>query len=92
MIRSLNHRGLQALWEKGDGSKLDRRMVHRITRRLDALDAAIRPQDMDQPGFDFHALTGKRRGTFTVHVNGPWCVTFRWDGTDATRVDLQQYH
>ncbi len=92
MIRSFNHRGLKALWEKGDGSKLDRRMVNRITRRLDALDAVIRPQDMDQPGFDFHALTGKRRGTYTVHVNGPWCVTFRWDGTGATHVDLEQYH
>jgi toxin HigB-1 len=71
MIRSFNHRGLKALWENSDGSKLDGRMMDRITRRLDALDAVIRPQEMDQPGFDFHTLTGKRRGRYTVHVNRP---------------------
>jgi len=27
-----------------------------------------------------------------VHVNGPWCLTFAWDGEDAVRVDLEQYH
>lgn len=44
------------------------------------------------PGFDYHPLSGKRSGVYTVHVNGPWCVTFAWDGTDAIRVDLEQYH
>ena len=67
-------------------------MVDRILRRLDALDAAADPEDMKIPGFDFHPLSGRRQGTYSVHVNGPWCVTFGWDGTDAIRVDLEQYH
>jgi plasmid maintenance system killer protein len=24
-------------------------------------------------------------------VNGPWCLTFEWEGEDAIRVDLEQY-
>lgn len=92
MIRSFKSRPLQALWEKDDRSRIDARLVDRILRRLDALNAAMRPDEMSQPGFDFHALRGKRRGVYTVHVNGPWCVTFEWDGTDAVRVDLEQYH
>ncbi|RUZ51255.1 plasmid maintenance system killer, partial [Mesorhizobium sp. M7A.F.Ca.CA.004.05.2.1] len=28
----------------------------------------------------------------TVHVNGPWCITFEFDGKDAARVDFEQYH
>jgi toxin HigB-1 len=67
-------------------------MVERILRRLDALDAVGSAEEMNVPGFDFHRLSGKRQGVYTVHVNGPWCVTFEWDGTDAIRVDLEQYH
>jgi proteic killer suppression protein len=27
-----------------------------------------------------------------VHVNGPWCLTFEFDGNDAAHVDFEQYH
>jgi proteic killer suppression protein len=67
-------------------------MVDRLLRRLDALDAAAMPEELNQPGFNFHALSGNRQGTYTVHINGPWCLTFEWDGADAIRVDLEQYH
>jgi proteic killer suppression protein len=29
---------------------------------------------------------------YTVHVNGPWCITFEFEGGDVYRVDLEQYH
>jgi plasmid maintenance system killer protein len=29
---------------------------------------------------------------YTVHVNGPWCITFEFDDGDALRVDFEQYH
>jgi toxin HigB-1 len=92
MIRSFKSRALKGLWEQDDRSKIDARLVDRIIRRLDALDSAARPEEMDQPGFGFHPLSRKRRGVYTVHVNGPWCITFEWDGVDAVRVDLEQYH
>jgi proteic killer suppression protein len=25
-------------------------------------------------------------------VNGPWCITFEFEGGDGYRVDLEQYH
>ena len=92
MIRSFKSRALRALWEKTDRAKLDARMADRILRRLDVLDAAERPEEMNKPGFNFHRLSGSRAGTYSVHVNGPWCLTFEWDGTDAIRVNLEQYH
>lgn len=27
-----------------------------------------------------------------VHVNGPWCITFKWIEGEVWRVDLEQYH
>ena len=90
MIRTFQSRALNALWHRGDASKIRPDLVERIKRRLSALDSAGRPADMDVPGFDFHRLRGKPV-RWSVHINGPWCITFEWEGDDAVRVDLEQY-
>lgn len=92
MIRTFSHKGLAELWERGKSAEIDSRKRKRILKRLDALDAASRPEDMDIPGFDFHQLKGKDAGRYTVHVNGPWCVTFAWEDGDAVKVNFEQYH
>lgn len=47
---------------------------------------------MNLPGFDYHALSGFNPTRYTVHVNGPWCITFEFEDGDALRVDFEQYH
>jgi proteic killer suppression protein len=92
MIASFKSKALSAFWEKGKSAKLDARMLRKIADRLISLDEATKPDDMDVDGYDFHGLKGDRAGTYTVHVNGPWCITFQWEAADAVRVDLEQYH
>jgi proteic killer suppression protein len=92
MIRSFRSKALADLWATGSTSKIDIRLQKRIMRRLEVLDAATAPEEMNVPGYDFHALRGFRPTRFTVHVNGPWCVTFAFEETDAVAVDLEQYH
>ena len=67
-------------------------MHSRLLRRLDALDAATTPEDMNLPGFDFHQLGGFNPPRYTIHINGPWCVTFEFENGDAYIVDFEQYH
>jgi proteic killer suppression protein len=59
---------------------------------LDALNAASRPEDLNVPGLGFHPLKGSRAGWYAVCVSRNWRVTFSWSGTDATEVDLEDYH
>lgn len=59
---------------------------------LDRLDAAIRPEDMNLPGYRFHGLKGDRKGTYAVSVSGNWRITFRFEKGDAVDVDLEDYH
>lgn len=92
MIKSFRHKPLADLFTTGKTGKIDARLHKRILVRLDRLDMAAKPDDMNLPGFDFHMLTGFSPARFTVHVNGPWCITFGFDGNDAVRVDLEQYH
>lgn len=92
MLKSFRSKALADLWSTGRTSKIDKKLHSRIMRRLDALEAAARPEDMNLPGFDFHSLRGFNPTRYTVHVNGPWCITFAFDGADAIQVDLENYH
>ncbi len=92
MIRSFKNKGLAELWSSGRTAKIDARMSRRILRRLEALDEAAAPQDMNLQGFDFHPLKDTNPQRYTVHVNGPWCVTFEFKEGDAINVDYEQYH
>jgi proteic killer suppression protein len=58
---------------------------------LDRLEAATKPEDMNLPGYKFHGLKGDRRGTYAVSVTGNR-LTFRFEGDDATDVNLEDYH
>lgn len=92
MIRTFKSKALAELWEKGRTAKIDSKMHQRIFARLDRLDVAMRPDEMNVPGFDFHALRGFRPTRYSVHVNGPWCITFEFEEGDAFRLDFEQYH
>jgi proteic killer suppression protein len=56
------------------------------------MDASIKPEAMDLPGFGFHKLTGNLAGRYAVWVSRNWRITFAWAGEDATDVDLEDYH
>lgn len=92
MIKSFRSKALATLFATGKSSKIDAKMHKRTLVRLDRLEIAERPEDMNLPGFNFHVLNGFNPTRYTVHVNGPWCITFEFDGTDAARVDFEQYH
>ncbi|MBY5411767.1 plasmid maintenance system killer [Rhizobium leguminosarum] len=92
MIKSFRNKALADLFETGKTAKIDAKLQKRILIRLDRLEQAEKPDDMNLPGFDFHALKGHSPTQYTVHVNGPWCITFEFDGNDAARVDFEQYH
>lgn len=91
MIKGFKHRGLKELFNKGRSARISPALKARCLTRLDALDAATRPQDMNVPGFDFHPLKGKPK-RYSVHVSGNWCLTFEWRDGGPARVNLEDYH
>lgn len=92
MIKTFKSKGLSELWSTGKTGKIDKQLHRRILIRLDRLDVVAKADEMNVPGFDFHALRGYDPKRYSVHVNGPWCVTFEFGGGDAFRVDFEQYH
>ena len=92
MIKTFRSKALTELWSKGRTAKIDATLHKRILIRLDRLNASTAPEQMNLPGFNFHALRGFVPTHYTVHVNGPWCITFEFDAGDALRVGIEQYH
>jgi toxin HigB-1 len=92
VIKSFRHKALSEFWSTGSSARIDQRLQARILRKLDAIDAASELADLEVPGFNFHALRGFSPTRYTIHINGPWCVTFEFIDGEARRLDLEQYH
>ena len=92
MIVSYRHKGLELYATKGDRSKLQQNHIARIRLILTRLDAAQSPEEMNQPGYGFHALKGRLKGYYAVKVSGNWRIIFRFEGKNAVDVDYLDYH
>ena len=62
-------------------------------RKLGAVDAAIRLDDLrSPPGNRLEALTGTRAGQHSLRINDQWRVCFVWKDGDAYNVEITDYH
>ena len=91
MIKSFRHKGLAELFETDRTRRVRADLHSRCLRRLEALDQAEVLSDLNVPGFNFHGLLGTPK-RYSIHVNGPWAITFEWKEGEALGVDLEQYH
>lgn len=92
MIISFKHRGIERFFKRSDYRGIPAQHASRIERMLDRLDAAVRPEDMNLPGYRFHALKGDRKGEYAVSVSGNWRITFGFADVNAIDVNLEDYH
>ena len=92
MIESFKHKGLERFFTTGDKRAIPVQSAARIDRMLDRLDASIKAEDMDLPGYKFHSLKGDRAGEYAVTVTGNTRITYRFDGQNAVAVNLENYH
>lgn len=91
MIKTFKNKQLAALWS-GKATKIDARFHKRLLVRLDRLNVCLEASEMNVPGYNFHTLQGFKPIRYTVHVNGPMCITFEFDKGDAYAVNFENYH
>jgi len=62
-------------------------------RKLIQLDAAGELSDLRvPPGNRLEALQGNLAGRHSIRINDQWRLCFRWDGSDASEVEICDYH
>jgi proteic killer suppression protein len=63
--------------------------------KLDRLDAATSLQDLAAlPGNRFEALSGDRKGQYSIRINDRWRICFEWSDYDLgpSKVEIVDYH
>lgn len=95
MIRSFGDKKAAALF---DGEAYKRwkaydSIADAALRKLDMLYAAVSLDDLRAlPGNQLEALSGDRKGQFSIRINDQWRICFVWDGGDAGEVEIVDYH
>ena len=92
MIKSFNHKRLQAFFERGTKAGIRPDHAPKLVRLLARLNVAICDRDINMPGWGLHPLSENLKDHWAVSVNGNWRMTFTFDGTDAVLVDYMDYH
>lgn len=91
MIISFRSKALRDFFLDDNPSGIRPDLVERIRSRIQALHRAKTLDELRLPGWHLHMLQGKPK-RYALSVNGPWRITFEWVGSEAIRVDLEQYH
>ena len=62
--------------------------------KLDQLDSATSPLDVDLPGNHLEALKGDRKGQYSIRINDQWRICFEWPKGRAgpINVEIVDYH
>jgi proteic killer suppression protein len=92
MIINFRHKGLELYARKGDRSKLPQQHILKIKMILTRLDAAESPDQMNQPGYKYHQLTGALKRFYSVSVSGNYRIIFRFENGNAFDIDYLDYH
>src|SRR3954454_6797526 len=92
MILRFRHKGLERLFLEDDTSGVSAQHVKRLRVMLAALATAAVPSDMALSGARLHLLHGDRKGQWSVSISGNWRLVFAFEGSNATNVDLVDYH
>ncbi len=93
MIRSWKDKVAEAVF-KGQAPKgFPADLLGAARRRLARLDSAAALQDLrTPPGNRFHALTGERKGQWSISVNDQFRICFIWGPNGPEAVEFIDYH
>lgn len=80
------------VFTKAARRKLPRDLCPIARRKLDALGAATRLQDLKSPGNQLEKLAGDRKGQYSIRINDKYRICFDWTGSGAESVEITNYH
>lgn len=80
MIRSFRHKGIEKFFLTGSKAGIKPSHAAKLSEQLAVLNIACRSEQMNVPGWQWHALTADLADHWSVSVNGNWCLTFAFEG------------
>lgn len=73
--------------------KLPMQLWSAARRKLDMVNAAAAPKDLKvPPGNHLEKLSGERDGQWSIRINDQYRICFRFNGGEASDVEIVDYH
>ena len=92
MIRSFRDKETERVFQR-EFSRKHQAIAPVAKRKLDQLHAAAALADLRAiPGNRLEALAGDRQGQHSIRINDQWRICFRWANSDASDVEIVDYH
>ncbi len=93
MIRSFRDADTERIFKREFVKGLPREIQRRAFMKLNAIDAAVRLEDLRLPASNrLEALKGDRKGEHSIRINDQWRICFLWREGHAERVQVVDYH
>lgn len=93
MIRSFVCKETRALFERQPVFKISADIQRAALRKLKMLDAAATLADLTVlPANRLEKLKGRRAGQYSIRINDQWRICFRFQNSEATFVEIVDYH
>ena len=93
MIRSFADKQTAAVFDGHRVRALPAHVQDIARRKLKAIDAAKEIDDLRvPPGNRLQKLSGDRGGQWSIRLNDPWRLCFRWTNGEAHEVAIVDYH
>ena len=93
MIKSFRCPDTERVFRREFVRQLPRNIQQRAFIKLNAIDAAVRLEDLRLPPSNrLEALKGDRRDQHSIRINDQWRICFVWREGHAERVEIVDYH
>jgi len=93
MIVDFADKETEKIWHGVFSRRLPVAMQQQARLKLRMLHAAIRVEDLRVPPANrLEALSGDRRGQYSIRINDQWRICFRWQDGQAAHVQIIDYH
>ena len=97
MILSFANQATEDIYD-GKNSAEARRLLPRnlwniALRKLDQIDASVSLDDLRvPPGNRLETLKAEKIGQYSIRIHNQYCICFVWNETDASQVEIVDYH
>jgi proteic killer suppression protein len=93
MIKTFADKQTAAIFEGHQVRKLPKEIQSIARRKLKQIDSAATLDSLRvPPGNRLELLKRDRAGQWSIRINDQWRICFNWVGSDASNVEIADYH
>lgn len=96
MIKSINGKITKDIVNKGASKKFPEKLNKRTISLLMALSDVTGIEDLkkicEPPSLRLHKLKGSMKEYWSITIEKPWCITFKYSNGEFIDVEIGDYH